>query len=332
MIIKYCPKCNMRPYTTDMAVTNCPSCNSNLIIEAVNSENDLIERPQLNISPNFNQESDAGSNYGSYGEEDSVTPVYPPINPISADAGEKSKKNEIIGRVYGYINSAEEAGKYKRIFITKIIDALIYGQRTEDVLHRFYLRPEGDTSIQNDIPVVIHGTLSAGSGITNNSLVRVRGKYHNGAFYARKITVMNNGRESSVRPQVSLSKLFITILSLLFLFAGIGLFIFDRNGVNTGLLYAKNFLIIFAVVYLILYLLSLIMMSRSKFAFAAIALAGGGIKGIGIINFILSIAISIPIFKLLLSVGFNIAGVFFTFGPIIIIVIGIILMISCIVR
>lgn len=329
MIIKYCPKCTMRPYTTDMSVTNCPSCNSNLMIEAVNSENDLIGRPQLNISPNFNQESDAGSNYDSYGEVDSVTPVYPPINSISTDAG---KKNEIIGRVYGYSNSAEEAGKYKRIFITKIIDALIYGQRTEDVLHRFYLRPEGDTSIQNDVPVVIHGTLSAGSGITDNSLVKVRGKYHNGAFYARKITVMNNGRESSVRPQVSLSKLFITILSLLFLFTGIGLFIFDRNGVNTGLLYAKNFFIIFAVVYLVLYLLSLIMMARSKFAFAAIALSGGGIKGIGIINFILSIAISIPIFKLLLSVGFNIAGIFSTFGPIIIIVIGIILMISCIVR
>lgn len=332
MIIKYCPKCNMRPYTTDMSATNCPSCNSNLMIEAVNSENDLIGRPQLNISPNFNQESDAGSNYDSYGEENQTPPIYTPINLKSSDTSEKSKKNEIIGRVYGYSNSAEEAGKYKRIFITKIIDALIYGQRTEDVLHRFYLRPEGDTSIQNDVPVVIHGTLSAGSGITDNSLVKVRGKYHNGAFYARKITVMNNGRESSVRPQVSLSKLFITILSLLFLFTGIGLFIFDRNGVNTGLLYAKNFLIIFAVVYLILYLLSLIMMARSKFAFAAIALSCGGIKGIGIINFILSIAISIPIFKLLLSVGFNIAGIFSTFGPIIIIVIGIILMISCIVR
>lgn len=331
MIIKYCPKCSMKPYTTDMSVTNCPFCNSNLMLEAVNSESDLIGRSQININQNSNQESDSSSNDDNYGEVNSVSHNLTPSNHALTNVCEKSI-NEIIGRVYGYSNTAEEAGKYKRIFITKIIDALVYGQRTEDVLHRFYLRPEGNTSSQNDVPVVIHGTISAGSGIMDNSLVRVRGKFHNGAFYARKITVMNNGRESSVRPQVSLSKLFITILSLFLLIAGAVLLIFGRDRVNTGLLYAKNYLFVFAVVYLILYLLSLIIIARSKYAITAMALSGVGMKGIGIINFILATLISIPIFKLLLSVGFNVSGAISALGPVIIIVIGIILMISCIIR
>ncbi|MBQ1685462.1 MAG: hypothetical protein II072_08130 [Clostridia bacterium] len=153
----------------------------------------------------------------------------------------KLPPTEIKGKVSQYSNSDMEGGRYRRLFAQKLFDAMLYGQRTEDLLHRFKVRvSEGVDTFGNekytDVEVNVHGTISGGSLIADNSEVEVSGKYKNGVLMARRINVVNNGYRSPVNFQRSVGGTMYAVLAvavlafIIILTAGAGGNFFDKLG------------------------------------------------------------------------------------------------------
>ena len=153
----------------------------------------------------------------------------------------KLPPTEIKGKVSQYSNSDIEGGRYRRLFAQKLFDAMLYGQRTEDLLHRFKVRvSEGVDTFGNekytDVEVNVHGTISGGSLIADNSEVEVSGKYKNGVLMARRINVVNNGYRSPVNFQRSVGGTMYAVLAvavlafIIILTAGAGGNFFDKLG------------------------------------------------------------------------------------------------------
>ena len=153
----------------------------------------------------------------------------------------KLPPTEIKGKVSQYSNSDIEGGRYRRLFAQKLFDAMLYGQRTEDLLHRFKVRvSEGIDTFGNekytDVEVNVHGTISGGSLIADNSEVEVSGKYKNGVLMARRINVVNNGYRSPVNFQRSVGGTMYAVLAvavlafIIILTAGSGGNFFDKLG------------------------------------------------------------------------------------------------------
>ncbi len=235
MLIKYCNNCNDNPYTTKVEMTVCPICSSTLRIESADEES-LRNRPTLPDSPERRFE-DSHFNF---------TPVATPTNkekeglyvPPAKGNGtivksfEKDKNSyveiktnseTICGKVSQYSSTGKEDGEYRRLLPVKIYQALVYRQRLEDVLHRFTVRVEhGKDALgyqqYTDIPVNVHGTISGGLQLTDNSVVEVHGKYNkDGVLMADSICVINNGHESKIGFQRSVKAITYGILTAVML-------------------------------------------------------------------------------------------------------------------
>lgn len=150
---------------------------------------------------------------------------------------------EIRGKVSQYSNTDIEGGRYRRLPHQRLLDAMLYGQRTEELLHRFRVRvSEGIDTFGNekytDVEVNVHGTISGGSLIADNSEVEVSGKYKNGVLMARRINVVNNGYRSPVNFQRSVGgtmRVILAVAVLIFLIvliakAGTGGNFFNKLG------------------------------------------------------------------------------------------------------
>ena len=109
----------------------------------------------------------------------------------------------IRGKIFNYSNTDREGGRYPRFFITRIIDALAYGQRTEDLLHRFNVQVEGPDGDYTAVPVNVHGTISGGMQLADNQMAEVSGTYRDGILMARRIDVISGGLRTTVRFQRS---------------------------------------------------------------------------------------------------------------------------------
>lgn len=241
MIIRYCPYCDGYPYTTNMSIGTCPHCGSPLSQEFV-GEDDLFGRPSFDDQakpwfgdgpfddggdydwPPKDPDETAENTYGQdptqrWGEDTSI----PPTAIIQTPDGESSKDNYlgphvhnrrkrassyersgiVRGRVANYSNTENEPGTYRRFFVQRLWDAIVYGQRFEDVLHRFTVRVDSDPIVGSyvDVPVNLHGTIAGGMQITNNAEVEVYGRYKNGVLMAQRIDVINAGARTTINVQ-----------------------------------------------------------------------------------------------------------------------------------
>lgn len=302
MVVKYCSNCIGNPYTENLNMTNCPHCKTALSIKSA-SELDLLGCPVLPdsqsdmpLSPfETTPKTDSDSPFDDIqpAQHDYVE-VMPPDNvsdPVS------TVPNVIRGRVSQYSSTGKEDGNYRRFFITKIIDALVYKQRTEDVLHRFSVRVDAGTDAfgnrnYRDIPVNVHGTIAGGMQISDNCEVEVTGKYRDrdGVMMAHSVKIINNGYPTTVHFQHSASAILFTVLSIIVLaflfYVGIN---FDGEFLEGITTFLKTWLLMFVII-TVLYLI--LCFSRLGRGMSAIfGRKGFPFLGILIISFILALLV-----------------------------------------
>ena len=280
MVIIYCPSCPGRPYGTDLSLSVCPACGSDLVSELA-SEVELLGRPTLASggAPSWDDTYDQDP----WGDGDEADPfsfepwppadvdamqpstwanestgdsddwrwrseasqgVRVPLSPWDADPlhdqggivpdvpttktpvpvvpetlGTPSKggrvasqsvrrtkmaANVVRGRVANYSNSESEAGSYRRLFVQRLVDAILYNQRFEDLVHRFTVRVGSDDPLSGsyvDVPVNVHGTIAGGMQLMDNAEVEVTGRYKNGVLMARRIDVVNGSMRTVIQLQ-----------------------------------------------------------------------------------------------------------------------------------
>ena len=232
MIIKFCKKCPGQPYTTDLSMSSCPKCGSDLGFVSID-ENELSGRPQLSGAPA--QAPDYGDPYMHNAPYDSsndsgtdldhrrpggLNPGYRTTAGRIADTGASLKSvagSVICGKLTRYSVTDSEKG-YKRLFVVKLFDAIVYRQRMDDVLHRFTVRVDmGKDSFGysnfKDVPINVHGVIADGAQLDDNADVEVHGKYRNNILMADSINIVNAGYRSKVNFQHSRQAVFYAVLA-----------------------------------------------------------------------------------------------------------------------
>mgnify|MGYP007101910867 CR=1 FL=1 len=239
MVIKYCSRCQGHPYTKDLMLDRCVFCGHPLDISAV-------EEWELNGRTEFFAGNPGGDLPGEEPLPDAGVPIIPgqgggPIQPQRnagglarqarpAQTARQSRSPVVIrGRITQYSSSGKEDGHHRRLLIKRLIDAIVYHQRFENLVHRFYVRVNGGNNADGysqvlDVPVNVHGTVASGMQLTDNANVEVEGRYNrDGVLMARRIFIISNGGRTQVRFQRSVSAIVCGILALLAL---IGIIIF----------------------------------------------------------------------------------------------------------
>ena len=264
MIIRYCPKCPGKPYTKEWKITHCP-------IDGTRLEPESVDPSMLDGRPCFdNQEKDDSDpdDTDRTNEFDAYTDIYekknapldrmPHMSIAKKEAGifdwlkksvnglltrweKKSDKpstgniSVLTGRVTNYERSSISDTGYKRTIFSKIWQAMIYGQRTTDVLHSFTLRNDrnstpGDFNSSGTV-VNVHGIISTGASINENDVVEVIGSFSPriGVFFARQINVNTGGRNVRVRFQHDISSVFKVLVGIVVIVCAILLCQFLSN-------------------------------------------------------------------------------------------------------
>ena len=347
MVVKYCKNCVGKPYTSDLQLEKCPRCGRTLCIESID-DIDLEDRQQI-VIPNRSTDLDEIKDTSSANEIfddsdlDSASPKIPikkqRIPQVSvyqpyAEKHEYLPEEVIHGRVAQYSSTGKEDGNYRRLLITKIIDAVAYHQRIEDVLHRFNVRVENGKDAMGysqyaDIPVNVHGTIASGSQISDNAEVEVEGKYRNGVLMASKVSVVNNGYHSQIKFQRSISAI---VYGVLVAVAAIALVVFVANTDGSFFDNLKSFLLTWLVVSIVTAVLYLILIF-SKIGFLT-RMATGKPKKFPIMGILLFSLIVTMIFMNSSGIGTSLSGLFsnllVSIIPVTIVIIVIILLIKLI--
>lgn len=268
------------------------------------------------------------------------TPKTRTVMPITEKAqhtgtiSEGSQKNKggqtIIGKLTRYSSTNLEKG-YKRLFITKVIDALIYHQRMDDVLHRFTVRVDQDKdafgySNFKDIPVNVHGVIAGGAQLDENADVEVTGTFKNNVLMARSIDIINSGYRSRVKFQHSRQGILYGVLAAIALFFLIYVGASSNGGFfqNIGSFFVAW--LVSAAIVTVLYLA----LFMSHFGFLlAIRRKGFPFIGILLISFILAL-LYMNMFGLGTGVGGLLSKALSSILPIIIVIIVIVFVIRLI--
>lgn len=364
MIIKYCPECIGRPYTTHLDTVNCPVCGAVLASEFV-GEDELYTRSKLPESYPTDENSFGDTsafpsdNEDSYEANDDNNPFVNPFsgndikpfnsNPPSAEVNsavyqqpvvpksEKSNMEKVIrGKVASYSSTGKEDGSYRRLLPSKILDALVYHQRLEDVLHRFTVRVDGGSDLMGfgnyvDVPVNVHGTIAGGMQITDNCEVEVKGKYKNHVLMAQSIDIINNGYKSRVKFQHSVKAVFYSIL---FLIAAVVAIYFAATSDGNFLNELKYFMITWAVIAAITIVLYIII-SFSKLGLLARFASGKSkrfpLLGILVLSFIATV-IFIKCIGGVAGLGNLFSNLLIALLPLVILIAGVIILFKAIIK
>lgn len=228
MIIKYCKNCLGEPYTKRLDIDVCPMCGNELKMISVDETElalrDEFEQSALEFSrKELLSENDEGDkNLFELDSEKTENKLLPNISFYKhTTLPDKGTLNEpyVVGKLTRYSKADEDSG-YKRLFIGKIIDAIFYKQRMEDVLHRFTVRVDcGKDALGHnefkDIPVNVHGVIASGLQLDENCDVEVKGKYKNNVLMASEINVLNSGFKSKVHFQHSRGAIAYGILAII---------------------------------------------------------------------------------------------------------------------
>ena len=168
----------------------------------------------------------------------------------------------IHGRISQYSSTGKEDGNYRRLLVNRVADAIVYGQRFENVLHRFTVRVQGGMDAFGnqeyfDVPVNVHGTIAGGMQLADNNEVEVTGKYRNGVLMARKIAIVTNGYRTPVLFQRAVGLIALAVVALIAAVFAIYAMIDADNG---GTVWANivGFLKTWGTVSLILFVLYLL--------------------------------------------------------------------------
>ncbi|MCM1364406.1 MAG: hypothetical protein NC122_01770 [Faecalibacterium sp.] len=296
MIVKYCPNCIGKPYTADLNKTVCPTCNStlsnefvddtslsgrlklpyssNFSAEETNAHNQTFNQSAFSGTPEFFTNNFQGNNSTTLDIAPKCNPIVNVSEPISVEEFSNNEQATLVpdkiirGKVFQYSSTGKEDGGYRRLIITKLIDAIVYHQRFEDVLHRFTVRVNNGSNNLGfgnyiDIPVNVHGTIASGMQITDNCEVEVTGKYKNGVLMAQNINIVNNGRKSNVKFQRSISSIVYGTLAAI---VAVFLIIFSVTSDGNFFQNIKSFLTTWTVVFVILlFLYFIFIFSRTGF-------------------------------------------------------------------
>ncbi|MDO5337008.1 MAG: hypothetical protein Q4E89_06055 [Eubacteriales bacterium] len=236
MYVKYCPHCN--GYTIKLKTKKCPVCQRTL--EQRQGESTALfgkrleemkeascgegsgqaapekmperERGQRSPEQRENRHTEAKKEQtgtGRTGRQHSAGK--------QRTSASRGRRRIVSGRICDYSNVSAEAGSYRRFWFQKIHQAIVYHQRTEDVLHRFRVHTADD----KDIFVNMHGTISSGAALENNLNVTVSGKCRNGFLMADRASIEYAGSRVPVRMQHCFQMLLpITILLVILCMAG----------------------------------------------------------------------------------------------------------------
>ncbi len=181
---------------------------------------------------------------------------------VSSNRLRNSGTKVIYGRVADYSSSGREDGNYRRLFFQRISDYFLYGQKMEDVLHRFYVKNRDEDAMgysrSSSELVNVHGTIGGGVSINNNDEVEVHGKYNrDGVFMAREIFVTTDGNHLRVRFQNSPSQMTNSVLVIIALIMVVfTLFHFNGNIFAGFSFFLKSWLamaVIITVLYFVLF-------------------------------------------------------------------------------
>lgn len=342
MIIKYCPDCFGKPYTSDFSLVQCPLCGGNLETASVDVS-ELEGRMQL--------PSEDG-NSGSSNEDDACCPVeidnselvlptddvdgmgfsdesaanasyIIPTTPKRASGGRVT----VVGKVSQYRVSDKKDG-YRRYLPRKLSQAIFYGQRLEDHLHNFVVTEDnGERHVVN-----VHGTTNYGAAIVDNERVEVQGKIDAGVLLAEKVYVLNGSSRVQVKFQRDVKT--ITIVCCIAILLLLGLIGFGNAGSASGVgLFTtiKNFLTTMFAVYVVLLVLYVVSLF-TKLGFMLRLLGRGGRGSSPLLTMlVLSFIITLLLYNVF-GLGSMLAGLFSSalsaVGPIAIVIIGIVLLVK----
>lgn len=382
MVIKYCPKCEGKPYTKDYNINVCRTCGSTLLSE-ITSEDELRGRTEMSFledepfgdfsAGGFGYDGESGAFNGDPFEDDEPnqfgfgdsnpenqfddkfentsslpsehhnyemekgtdsalqSPTFPFKKKSNRDSFKETRANAknietiIRGKITNYTNSQKENSGYRRLFVKKILDAVVYKQRFDDILHSFTVRIDNGTDTFGnqsyaDIPVNVHGIIAGGIQLVDNIEVEISGNYCNGILMADNISVINNGYKSPVKFQHSAKAILYEILAIFAL--AFLIYIGVRSGgsffQNIGS-FLKTWLIT-AVIVTVLYFLA----SFSKMGIMARMATGKPRKfpiiGIMLVSLVIAL-IFINSFGIGTSVGSVLSGVISSIIPIVVLLV-----------
>lgn len=234
MVIKYCPFCVGKPYTDDLSRGICPNCGTELLTEMVSGSNGPEGRYRLSFSDNASA-GNSNSTVSSLTDNSSVSSsVSGNVSAFGGDGGfnvTPSGANSFTGKVVNYTCAQGEKDRaIRRPFLKKLYQFIVYGQKSDDVLHRFFLYTGQSNNIgysdSSNIPVNVYGSISDGMIIDNNEMLEIRGKFRRDKiFMAREAYIVNNGNPVKIRfrhsPKFIADLIWASIIIILSIFTAI---------------------------------------------------------------------------------------------------------------
>jgi len=245
----------------------------------------------------------------------------------------------IRGKISQYKTYSDKTGNYRRLLPRKIFQALVYGQRFEDLLHSFIVTQTKGTDnsgnpIQQKYVVNVHGSTNYGATLTDNEEVEVRGKFtHDNILMARDIRVINGSVSTPIKFQRSVKLIALSVLVVaLFILAIIGFSSMGSGNSISGFMNnVWSFITTMFAVYVILLVLYVVS-SFTRIGFMTRLLAGGRRRSsplltMLVIAFILTLLLY-NVFGLGSIVASTLSGALSAVGPIVVMIIGIVILLK----
>lgn len=247
----------------------------------------------------------------------------------------------IKGKISQYRTYSDKSGNYRRLLPRKVYQALVYGQRFEDLLHSFIVTEiKGSDSAgnpnQQKYVVNVHGSINYGATLIDNEEVKVTGKFtHDNVMMARDIRVINGNISTRVRFQHSVKLIALTCLIIALFVLGIIGFasMGSGNSISGFMNNVWSFITTMFAVYVIL-LIFYVVSSFTRIGFMTRLLAGGRRRSSPLITmlviaFILTLLLY-NVFGLGTIMASTLSGALSAVGPIIVMIIGIVILLKAI--
>lgn len=257
--------------------------------------------------------------------------------PISQTPAKTFSLPCIRGKVSQYKTYSDKSGNYRRLLPRKIYQALVYGQRFEDLLHSFIVTEiKGSDSAGNPIQqkyvVNVHGSTNYGATLIDNEEVEVRGKFtHDNIMMARDIRVINGTISTPIKFQRSVKLIALTCLIIALFVLGIIGFasIGSGNSISGFMNNVWSFITTMFAVYVILLILYVVS-SFTRIGFMTRLLSGGRRRSSPLITmlviaFILTLLLY-NVFGLGTIMASTLSGALSAVGPIVVMIIGLVIL------
>ena len=251
----------------------------------------------------------------------------------------KSSYSQCIrGRISQYRTCSDKTGNYRRLLPRKIYQALVYGQRFEDLLHSFIVTEitgydNAGNPIQQRYVVNVHGSTNYGATLVDNEEVEVRGKFTpDNIMMARDIKVINGNIATPIKFQRSVKLIAIMCLVIAFLVLGIIGFasMGSGNSISGFMNNVWSFVTTMFVVYVIL-LIMYVVFSFTRVGFMARLLAGNRKSSPLISMLIMAFFLTLLLYNAFgvgTMVASTLSGALSAVGPIIVMIIGIVILLK----